>query len=59
MERAARELCRLDGIAPHVDCDGHPMWQSYLPEVKAVLEALWDGAGAEERPILEGWMASL
>lgn len=59
MERAARELCRLDGMAPNVNYDGLPMWQSYLPEVKAVLEALWDGADDDERPTIERWMASL
>lgn len=38
-ERAARALCRLDGHPENIKFEGAPMWQSYLPQVDAVLEA--------------------
>lgn len=38
-ERAARALCRLDGHPENIQFEGKPMWQSYLPQVDAVLEA--------------------
>ena len=38
-ERAARALCRLAGHPEDIRFEGKPMWQSYLPEVDAVLEA--------------------
>lgn len=39
-ERAARALCRLDGNPENTAFEGKPMWQSYLPQVDAVLEAV-------------------
>lgn len=36
-ERAARALCRLAGNPEDTRFEGKPMWQSYLPEVDAVL----------------------
>lgn len=38
-ERAARALCRLAGNPENATGQGRPLWQSYLPEVDAVLEA--------------------
>lgn len=38
-ERAARALCELAGHLPDVKVEGKPLWQSYLPEVDAVLRA--------------------
>lgn len=38
-ERAARALCRLHGLPEDTRFEGRPMWQSYLPEVDAVLSA--------------------
>lgn len=40
LERAARALCRLDGHPEDVKMAGKPMWQDYLPEARAVLEAI-------------------
>ena len=56
VERAARELCRINGMAPNVNYNGRPMWQSYVPEVSAVLDVLWDCASDAERPLVEKWM---
>lgn len=40
LERAARALCSLDGHPENATMDGKPLWQNYLPEVRAVLEAI-------------------
>lgn len=40
LERAARALCSLDGHVENASLEGKPVWQSYLPEVRAVLKAL-------------------
>lgn len=39
-ERAARALCRFDGHPENITFEGKPMWQSYLPQADAVLEAV-------------------
>lgn len=39
-ERIARALCRLDGHPENIQFEGRPMWQSYLPQVRAVLDAI-------------------
>lgn len=44
-ERAARILCQMDGLPPSARMEGRPLWESYLPEVDAVLGAV---LGAEE-----------
>ncbi len=44
-ERAARALCRLSDVPENTKFDGRPMWESFLPEVDAVLEA---ALGADE-----------
>ena len=38
-ERAARALCKLEGLEPNITMEGAPMWCSFLPEVDAVLRA--------------------
>ncbi|PJG45178.1 hypothetical protein CAF53_25390 (plasmid) [Sphingobium sp. LB126] len=40
MERAARALCKLDGLPEDGERDGKPLWRSYLPQVRAVLGAV-------------------
>ncbi len=37
-ERAARALCRFNGVPENTQFEGRPMWESFLPEVDAVLE---------------------
>lgn len=38
-EAAARALCRHAGNPESTMFEGKPMWQSYLPEAKAAIEA--------------------
>lgn len=38
-ERAARALCRFNGVPEDTRFEGKPMWESYLPEVDVILEA--------------------
>lgn len=38
-ERAARALCKLEGLEPNITMEGSPMWRSFLPEVDTVLKA--------------------
>lgn len=38
-ERAARALCRFHNLPEATKLEGRPMWESFLPEVDAVLEA--------------------
>lgn len=44
-ERAARALCRFNDVPENIAFEQRPMWESFLPEVDAVLEA---ALGAEE-----------
>jgi len=47
-ELAARALCRLAGNPEDTKFEGRPMWESYLPEADAVLEAIgWKEPGTE------------
>lgn len=39
-ELAARALCRLDGHPEDIKFEGRPMWESYLVQADAVLEAI-------------------
>ena len=39
IEAAARALCRLAGIPENTRFEGEPMWQSYLAEATAAIEA--------------------
>lgn len=38
-ERAARALCRMNGVPEDTKFEGRPMWESYLDEVGTVLKA--------------------
>jgi len=38
-EAAARALCRHAGHPENTKFEGKPMWQSFLPEAKAAIEA--------------------
>ncbi|MCX2697852.1 hypothetical protein [Ochrobactrum chromiisoli] len=38
-ERAARALCKRDGVPEDTKFEGRPMWESYLDEVDTVLKA--------------------
>lgn len=40
LERAARALCRHEGHPENIQFEGRPMWESYLPQARAVLEAI-------------------
>jgi hypothetical protein len=40
LERVARALCRLDGHPENATMDGKPLWQDYLPEARAAIEAM-------------------
>lgn len=40
LERAARALCELAGNPPGATMGGKPLWMDYLPEVRAVVEAI-------------------
>lgn len=51
LELAARALCRLEGNPEDTRFEGKPMWQSYLPQVDAVLLA---ALGQEEFDRLKG-----
>ena len=42
IERAARGLCRFHNLPEDTTLDGNPMWVSFIPEAKAVLEAALD-----------------
>lgn len=44
-ERAARALARFNEVPENIAFENRPMWESFLPEVDAVLEA---ALGAEE-----------
>lgn len=40
IERAARALCKFDGHAENIRFEGGPMWQSYIPQVRALLDSV-------------------
>ena len=40
IERAARALCKLEGNPENTKFEGKPMWQSYLQQALAVIEAI-------------------
>lgn len=46
-ERAARALCRKNGVPENTKFEGRPMWESYLDTVDTVIAALGDYAGPE------------
>jgi len=42
LSRACKALCRLDGHPENIRFEGAPMWQSYMPQARAVLDAIRD-----------------
>lgn len=50
-ERAARALCRLNKLPENTMFEGRPMWESFLPQVDAVLEA---ALSPEEFALMKG-----
>lgn len=40
LERAARALCTLAGNPENATMNGKPLWMDYLPEARAVIEAI-------------------
>lgn len=45
-ERAARALCRFHNLPENTKFEGKAMWESYVPEVEAVLAAIDDAKDA-------------
>lgn len=48
-ELAARALCRMAGNPEDTQFEGRPMWESYLPEADAVLEAVKQKIGEPQQ----------
>lgn len=49
IEKAARNLCRIDGQDADALLAGAPHWTAYLPQVMGVIEALYEpGAAMKE-----------
>jgi hypothetical protein len=46
IEKAARALCKFDGHAENIKFEGAPMWQSYVPQVRALLGSVQAAAPA-------------
>ncbi|MEO7170362.1 MAG: hypothetical protein ABIY39_08325 [Sphingomonas sp.] len=40
IERAARALCKFDGHAENIKFEGAPMWRSYVPQARALFDAV-------------------
>lgn len=40
LELACRALCRFHGVLEDKQFEGRPMWESYVLEARAVLEAV-------------------
>jgi hypothetical protein len=53
IERAARALCTFDGHAENIRFEGPPMWRSYVPQVRALLDSVRVTAPAGTD--VEGW----
>lgn len=45
IERAARAMCRFHNLPENTKFEGRPMWESYVPEVKAILAAIDETEG--------------
>ena len=42
-ERAARAICRVRKLPADAVIDGAPLWERFLPEIDAILEAIgWE-----------------
>ncbi|PTD16818.1 hypothetical protein [Sphingomonas fennica] len=46
IERAARALCKFDGHAENIKFEGAPMWRSYVPQARAMFDAIRPSAPA-------------
>jgi hypothetical protein len=57
IEKAARALCAFDGHAENIRFEGGPMWRSYVPQVRALLEAVRTVAPAGAEASI--WQASI
>ena len=57
IERAARALCKFDGHAENIRFEGAPMWQSYVPQARALLGAINTAAPAGTD--IEVWRAMI
>lgn len=53
IEQAARALCKFDGHAENIRFEGAPMWRSYVPQVRALLNSVRGTAPAGTD--IEGW----
>ena len=42
IERAARALCRFHNLPENTKFEGRPMWESYVDEAIAVIDAIDD-----------------
>lgn len=40
LEKAARALCRANNLPENIKFEGRPMWESFIGQAKAVIEAL-------------------
>ena len=40
LELAARALCRHAGLPENTKFEGKPMWESFIPQARVVLEAV-------------------
>lgn len=49
LELAARALCRFRGLPENTKFEGRPMWESFVPEARAVLEAVGFGGNSVMR----------
>lgn len=49
-ERAARALCTLAGKPEGAIFEGVPMWENYVPQVRAVLDAINEPSGHTKEP---------
>lgn len=48
IEHAARAMCRFHGLPENTKFEGRPMWESYVPEVKAIVAALDEADAASK-----------
>lgn len=46
LERAARALCTAQGLPENTKFEGRPMWESFVPLARAMLEAIREPSDA-------------
>jgi len=49
IEKAARALCRANGLPENIQFEGRPMWENFILQAKAVMEALEQPDSAKRR----------